>query len=84
MESIDGLEPTPDGSEAASAWWATAAELLADHEAGRRKLYWPTFFTLTHLAACASVADLLALRFETREPTDDDVERLPRATFWQD
>ena len=33
---------------------------------------------------CASVADLLALRFETREPTDDDVERLPRSTFWQD
>ena len=84
VESIDGLEPTPDGSEAASAWWATAEELLADHEAGRQKLYWPTFFTMTHLAACASVADLLALRFETREPTDDDVERLPRATFWQD
>ena len=63
---------------------STADELLADHEAGRRKLYWPTFFTMTHLAACSSVADLLALRFETREPTEDDVERLPRATFWQD
>jgi 8-oxo-dGTP pyrophosphatase MutT (NUDIX family) len=84
VEAIDGLEPTPDGTEAASAWWASAAELLADHEAGRRKLYWPTFFTLTTLVACGSVADLLALRFETREPTDDEVERLPRATFWQD
>ena len=85
VESIDGLEPTPDGSEAASAWWATAAELLAEHEAGRRKLYWPTFFTLTHLADVRDRSpDLLALRFETREPTEDDVERLPRATFWQD
>ncbi len=84
VESIDGLDPTPDGSEAASAWWATAEELLTDHEAGRRKLYWPTFFTMTHLAECSSVADLLALRIETREPTEDDVARLSRATFWQD
>ena len=84
VEAIDGLEPTPDGTEASSAWWAKAAELLADHHAGRRKLYWPTFFTMTTLAGCGSVADLLALRFETREPTNDEVERLPRATFWQD
>lgn len=82
--SIDGLEPTPDGSEAASAWWASAAELLADHDAARRKLYWPTFFTMSRLADCVSVLDLLALRFETREPTDEELERLPRATFWQD
>lgn len=84
VEAIDGLDPTPDGSEAAAAWWITPAELLADHEAGRRKLYWPTFFTLTHLSGCSSVADLLRMRFETREPTQDDVESLPRATFWQD
>ena len=43
-----------------------------------------TASTMTSIAECSSVADLLALRFETREPTDDDVERLPRATFWQD
>ena len=83
-EGFDGLEPTPDGSEAASAWWTTAQELLAEHEGGTRKLYWPTYFTLTHLATCSSVAELLALRFETREPTNDDVERMPRSTFWQD
>ncbi len=83
-EAFDGLEPTPDGSEAASAWWASAQELLAEHEAGTRKLYWPTYFTLTHLATCSTVADLLALRFETREPTEEDVERMPRSTFWQD
>jgi 8-oxo-dGTP pyrophosphatase MutT (NUDIX family) len=83
-EGFDGLEPTPDGSEAASAWWTTAQELLAEHDAGTRKLYWPTYFTLTHLATCSSVAELLALRFETREPTNEDVERMPRTTFWQD
>ena len=82
--SIDGLEPTPDGTEASAAWWADAQELLDDHAAGRRKLYWPTFFTMQRLAALRSVADLLALRFDTREPTDHDVESLPRATFWQD
>jgi 8-oxo-dGTP pyrophosphatase MutT (NUDIX family) len=84
VEAIDGLEPTPDGSEAAFAWWVNAEELLTDHGAGRRKLYWPTFLTMTHLATCSSVADLLALRFEAREPTDDEVERLPRSTFEQD
>jgi 8-oxo-dGTP pyrophosphatase MutT (NUDIX family) len=83
-EAIDGLEPTADGSEAASAWWASAADLLSDHEAGRRKLYWPTYFTLTYLVGCGSVADLLELRLETREPTPEDEGRLPRPTFWQD
>jgi 8-oxo-dGTP pyrophosphatase MutT (NUDIX family) len=82
--AIDGLEPTPDGTEASAAWWADAGELLEDHAAGRRKLYWPTFFTLTRLAACGSVADLLAVRFDTREPTDEDAATLPRSTFWQD
>jgi 8-oxo-dGTP pyrophosphatase MutT (NUDIX family) len=84
IEGIDGLDPTPDGSEAVAAWWATAAALLADHESGSRKFYWPTYVTLTHVAGCASVADLLALRFETREPTAEDEERHPRSTFWQD
>jgi 8-oxo-dGTP pyrophosphatase MutT (NUDIX family) len=83
-ESIDGLEPTPDGTEAASAWWTSPAELLADWDAGRRKLYWPTYFTVTWLVKCSSVSDLLALRFETREPTDEELERLPRSVFEQD
>ena len=84
VESIDGLEPTPDGTEAAAAWWSSVATLLAEFEAGRRKLWWPTYFTLVRLADCRSVADLLALRLETREATDAEVETLPRSTFWQD
>jgi len=84
VESIDGLEPTPDGTEAAAAWWSSVAALLADFEAGRRKLWWPTYFTLVQLAECRSVADLLALELETREATDAEVESLPRSTFWQD
>jgi 8-oxo-dGTP pyrophosphatase MutT (NUDIX family) len=84
IESIDGLHPTPDGSEAASAWWASPSELVEDHRAGRRKLYWPTFYTMTELGACASTSELLAIRFDTREPTEDEVASLPRATFWQD
>ena len=84
IESIDGLEPTPDGTEASAAWWVSATELLADHAAGQRKVYWPTYFTLTNLERCRSVSELLALRFETAEPTDDDVAALPRTTFWQD
>ena len=84
IEGIDGLEPTPDGSEAASAWWTTPAALLSAHGSGHRKLYWPTYFTLTHLVECTSVADLLSLRFDTREPTSEDEEDLPRPTFWQE
>jgi 8-oxo-dGTP pyrophosphatase MutT (NUDIX family) len=84
VASIEGLQPTPDGSEAASAWWASPSELVEDHRAGRRKLYWPTFYTMTQLSACGSVAELLALRFDAREATDDEVGSLPRATFWQD
>lgn len=84
VESIDGLEPTPDGTEAAAAWWSSVADLLADYEAGLRKLWWPTYYTLVQVAACRSVADLLVMRFETREPTDAETEALARSTFWQD
>lgn len=80
----DGVEPTPDGHEAASAWWASPAALLEDWAAGRRKLYWPTYFTMRALADCVSVEELLAIDLKTREPDEDEVERLPRATFWQD
>jgi len=84
VTASSGVEPTPDGHEAARAWWASPRQLLADWEAERRKLYWPTYLTMRSLAACASVDDLLALEISTREPEDDEVERLPRATFWQD
>lgn len=80
----DGVEPTPDRHEASSAWWASPAALLEDWAHGRRKLYWPTYYTMRALAGCTSVEDLLALDLTTREPDEREVERLPRPTFWQD
>jgi hypothetical protein len=80
----DGLEPTPDGAEAVAAWWVSPRELLREWEAGARKLYWPTWFTMQALARAETARELLALRIETREPGDDELERLPRSVFWQD
>ena len=74
----------PDGTETEDAWWISPTRLLEDWETGRRKLYWPTYFTVSAIAACTSVEELLALRIATREPDDDELERLPRSTFWQD
>ncbi len=79
-----GLEPRPDGSEIAHAWWMSPGRLLDDWRDGRRRLYWPTFFTVNEIAACGSVDELLAIRIRTREPTEDELEGLPRSTFWQD
>jgi 8-oxo-dGTP pyrophosphatase MutT (NUDIX family) len=84
VEAPLALEPTVDGHEAVEAWWASPRDLLAGWEAERHRLYWPTYFTMTHLAGCASVADLLALRITTREPRDDEAAGLPRSVFWQD
>jgi 8-oxo-dGTP pyrophosphatase MutT (NUDIX family) len=78
-----GLEPAPDGTETAHAWWMSPAELLDGFRSGERKLYWPTYFTTVALEACSTVADLLALRLDTREPIGDELEQLPRSTFWQ-
>jgi 8-oxo-dGTP pyrophosphatase MutT (NUDIX family) len=80
----DGLDPTPDGTEAVAAWWVSPRELLREWEEGVRKLYWPTWFTLQALARAESLNDLLALRIRTREPDDEELERLPRSVFWQD
>lgn len=79
-----GLRLVPDGVETAAAWWASPRELLEAWRTGQRKLYWPTYFTVQAIAPCERVADLLALRIDTREPEADEVERLPRWTFWQD
>jgi len=79
-----GLSLAPDGVETADAWWVSPVELLAAWRAGTRKLYWPTFFTVNALAGCGTVEELLALHLETREPDQDELERLPRTTFWQD
>ena len=79
-----GLEPKPDGNEAAIAWWARVPDLLEEWEAEQRKLYWPTYFTMRALEGCRTTDDLLAARIETREPDDHELEYLHRSTFWQD
>ena len=84
LRAATELEPVPDGIETADAWWNSPRGLLEDWRDGRRLLYWPTFFTMNELARCGSVDELLELRIETREPDDDELERLPRSTFWQE
>ena len=79
-----GLKPRPDGGETADAWWISPRRLLEDWAEGRRRLYWPTFFTVSEISGCGSVDDLFQLRIRTREPDVDELERLPRSTFWQD
>jgi 8-oxo-dGTP pyrophosphatase MutT (NUDIX family) len=79
-----GIEPVPDGGETADAWWVSPARLLEEWTAGRRRLYWPTFFTVTEISGCRSVDELFGLRIRTREPDDAELERLPRSTFWQE
>jgi 8-oxo-dGTP pyrophosphatase MutT (NUDIX family) len=79
-----GIEPVPDMTETADAWWTSPRRLVAEWENGRRKLYWPTWYTVSLLVPCRSVQDVLELRIETREPTDDELERIPRSVFWQD
>jgi 8-oxo-dGTP pyrophosphatase MutT (NUDIX family) len=82
---MDGAaDPTPDGAEAARAWWISPRSLLAAWEAGDVLLYWPTHFTVTALAACQDADELLALQIETREPDEDELGRYPRSVFFQD
>ena len=54
LEAPDRLALRPDGSETADAWWMSPRALLEDWEAGRRRLYWPTYFTVSAIAPCAS------------------------------
>jgi len=84
VELSAGVEPVADGGETADAWWVSPRTLLAEWRAGRRKLYWPTWLTVSELAGCGSVEALLALRLETREPDDDEVAGMPASVFWQD
>ena len=84
VRSPENVRPRPDGVEIADAWWVHPVRLLDEWERGRRKLYWPTYFTVRALARCEGIVDLLSLHIDTREPDDGEVERLPRATFWQD
>jgi 8-oxo-dGTP pyrophosphatase MutT (NUDIX family) len=66
-----------DGAEVTQAWWTSPRLLLAGWEAGDRKLYWPTWLTVTELAACVTLEDVLALRFDTRDPTADEEATMP-------
>jgi 8-oxo-dGTP pyrophosphatase MutT (NUDIX family) len=84
VRAPEGIEPVPDGGETADAWWVSPARLLQEWTTGRRLLYWPTFFTVTEISGCRSVDELFGLRIRTREPREDELERLPRSTFWQD
>ncbi len=84
VEAPAGLDPAPDGDEAVRAWWVSPAMLMAEWERGERKLYWPTWYTVSRLAECVTAEDLLGLTFETREPDEEQVERMPRSVFWQD
>jgi 8-oxo-dGTP pyrophosphatase MutT (NUDIX family) len=72
-----GLEPEPDGAEVVRAWWTSPRALLAEWVAGARKLYWPTWFTVSELAACTSVDTVIALRFTTREPDAEEIAAMP-------
>jgi 8-oxo-dGTP pyrophosphatase MutT (NUDIX family) len=84
IEAGGGLEPTPDGAEAVAAWWISPRALLREWGAGTRRLYWPTWFTMQALARGETARELLTMKLETREPDEDELERLPRSVFWQD
>jgi 8-oxo-dGTP pyrophosphatase MutT (NUDIX family) len=76
--------PRVDGVEAVRAWWISPRALLEELAREDRRLYWPTWYTVNRIAECDDVESLLACRFDTREPDDADVERLPRSVFRQD
>lgn len=77
------VEPVVDGREVVGAWWISPRALLDRWTDGAHKLYWPTWFTVGRLAACASSSEILDLRFETREPTDDEQASMPRHVMEQ-
>lgn len=73
-----------DGREVARAWWMNPSRLLDGWSRGDHRLYWPTWFTVVQLAACGSAAEVLAVRIDTREPSADELARLPASVFEQD
>jgi 8-oxo-dGTP pyrophosphatase MutT (NUDIX family) len=80
----EGPSPVPDGHEVSDAWWVGPGRLLEEWRAGAHRLYWPTYFTVTQLARCRSVQDLLSLRFETRDPTPQEERDLPTHVMEQE
>jgi len=59
-EAPPGAEATADGTENTRLTWTTAADALAEAEAGRVKLIFPTRRNLERLARFASFADAVA------------------------
>jgi 8-oxo-dGTP pyrophosphatase MutT (NUDIX family) len=78
------VEPRADGGEAVRAWWTPPQTLFDEWQRGQRRLYWPTWYTVTRLVACADADAIERLRFVAREPDEDELGRLPRSVFWQD
>lgn len=62
------LEPSPDGTEIERAWWASPDEVLSASTRGDAPLMWPTLVSLERLAACVTVAEVLAMRIEQIHP----------------
>ena len=77
-------EPEPDGHEVADAWWVSPRTLLEEWGTGGRKLYWPTWLTVTELAACDTAEQVLGLHFETRDPTPHEESTMPRHVMEQE
>lgn len=77
IETGLGATPTPDGHETTEAWWISAPALIDAWANGDHKLYWPTWYTVARLARCATVGEVLAASFETREPTQAEIDTMP-------
>lgn len=73
----NGVEPRADGGEIARTWWVHPRTLLGGWERGEHKLYWPTWYTVTQVAACGSAGEAMALAFESRDPTQHEEETMP-------
>jgi 8-oxo-dGTP pyrophosphatase MutT (NUDIX family) len=73
----NGVEPRADGGEIAKTWWVDPRALLEEWQHDEHKLYWPTWYTVTQVAACASAEEAMALTFESRDPTVEEEATMP-------
>jgi 8-oxo-dGTP pyrophosphatase MutT (NUDIX family) len=73
----NGVEPRADGGEIARTWWVDPRALLKEWERGEHKLYWPSWYTVTQVAACSTAGQAMALTFESRDPTQDEEDTMP-------
>jgi len=73
----NGVEPRADGGEIAKTWWIDPRTLLDEWARDEHKLYWPTWYTVTQVAACGTAEEAMALFFESRDPTPDEESSMP-------